>query len=133
VSEGIVCDLRRMRLDSDAKFDRNNLRYMVELLYWEGCPSHDRALEELRELLDELGHADLSVDKLRIDTEEEAAEQAFVGSPTIRVNGMDPFPAEPEGARLSCRVYRLADGRFSPTPDRDELREALRRLLSSAT
>ena len=120
-------------MGSDAKFCRTTLQMMVELLYWEGCPSHDRALEELRELLDELGHGDLAVEKRSIETEEEAAEAAFAGSPTIRVNVVDPFPSEPEGARLSCRVYRLADGRFSPTPDRDELRAALLRMLSPAT
>jgi hypothetical protein len=106
---------------------------MVELLYWEGCPSHERALAELREALDELGHGDVAVDKRRIDTEAQAAEEGFVGSPTIRVGGVDPFPADPDGARLSCRVYRLSDGRYSPTPDPGELRQALRRLLSSAT
>jgi hypothetical protein len=106
---------------------------VVELLYWEGCPSYERAFAELREALDELGRSDLVITRLRVDTEEQAAVEGFTGSPTIRLNGVDAFPADPDGARLSCRVYRLADGRYSPTPDPDELREALRRLLSSAT
>jgi hypothetical protein len=39
-----------------------------------------------------------------------------------------PPPAgEPTG--LTCRVYRRRDGRYSPTPDPADLREALRRLL----
>jgi hypothetical protein len=31
---------------------------------------------------------------------------------------------------LTCRVYRLRDGRFSPVPDPDDLRDALRRALT---
>ena len=58
-------------------------------------------------------------------SEEQAAAEGFAGSPTIRVDGEDLFPIDdPPG--LSCRVYRLADGRYSPTPDPNELRERLR-------
>jgi hypothetical protein len=103
---------------------------VVELLYWDGCPSHDQALAELREVLDELGHGDLPVRTRSIDTDEQAVSEGFIGSPTIRVNGVDPFPnADGEPARLTCRVYRLTDGRYSPTPDRGRLREALSELL----
>ena len=59
-----------------------------------------------------------------IESEEQAEAEGFPGSPTIRVDGEDLFPIDdPPG--LSCRVYRLADGRFSPTPDPGLLREAL--------
>ena len=57
-------------------------------------------------------------------SEEDAIAAHFPGSPTIRVDGTDLFPsAEPPS--LNCRVYRLADGRFSPTPDPGELRARL--------
>lgn len=63
-----------------------------------------------------------------IATEEQAAAENFPGSPTIRVDGADLFPVdEPPG--LSCRIYRLADGRYSPTPDPSALRAALDRAL----
>jgi hypothetical protein len=108
---------------------------MVELLYWEGCPSHDEALADLREALRELGREDEPVHKRSIDTDEQALKEKFPGSPTIRVDGVDAFPpGEGDPIGLTCRVYRLRDGRYSATPDRDELREALARLLSrSAT
>jgi hypothetical protein len=103
---------------------------MVELLYWEGCPSHDEAFADLREVLSELGRADEPVHKRCIDTDEQALKEQFVGSPTIRVDGVDVFPpGEGEIVGLSCRVYRLRDGRYSPTPDRDDLRDALSGLL----
>ena len=61
-----------------------------------------------------------------IFTHDEAVELAFPGSPTIRVDGRD---VDPEGASappaLTCRVYRLPDGRPSPVPSRKQLEEAL--------
>ena len=105
----------------------------VELLYWDGCPSHPKALADLRAALDELGHPEIAVTLVEIATEQQAAERDFIGSPTVRVGGVDPMPppaGEPTG--LSCRVYRLRDGRYSPTPDRADLREALHRLLADA-
>ena len=94
----------------------------VELLFWAGCPSHPAALAELRAAL---GGA-VPVDVREIATEEQAVAERFPGSPTIRVDGVDLFPVD-DPPSLSCRVYRLADGRFSPTPDPGLLREALAR------
>jgi hypothetical protein len=102
----------------------------VELLYWDGCPSHPEALADLRAALAELGRGDLEVAVRRIDDDAAAEAEGFIGSPTIRVAGADAFPpAHDEPPGLACRVYRLADGRFSPTPDPGELRAALARLL----
>ena len=102
----------------------------VELLYWDGCPSHPRALEELREALQEVGHGEVDVELTEIATQAQAQQRHFVGSPTLRVDGVDPLPPPAgEPPALTCRVYRRRDGRHSPTPDPAELRDALRRLL----
>jgi hypothetical protein len=104
----------------------------IELLYWEGCPSHPQALVELREALADVGHPDAEVVLRHVDTEAEAAELGFCGSPTIRVDGKDPVPPPPdEPTGLICRVYELADGRYSPTPDVGLLRDGLRRLITT--
>jgi hypothetical protein len=100
----------------------------VELLWWEGCPSHPQALADLREAMDQIGLDPGGVEALEVPSEEEAARQGFVGSPTIRIDGRDVVPPpsdEPTG--LSCRVYRLRDGRVSPVPDPEDVRDALRR------
>jgi hypothetical protein len=60
-----------------------------------------------------------------IATDEEAGTARFAGSPTILVDGTDVVPVDGE-IGLSCRVYRRRDGRVSPTPDPDDLRDALR-------
>ena len=101
----------------------------LELLWWEGCPSADRAREALRAVADELGLQDVDVRMVEVRTEEQAAEAGFVGSPTIHIDGRDPLPAAGEPTGLTCRVYRRRDGRISPTPDPDDLRAALRARL----
>ncbi len=107
---------------------------LVELLFWDGCPSHLRALAELRSALDALGRSEIEVTSTEITTEAQAAERGFVGSPTVRVGGVDPIaPPAGEPTGLTCRLYRRRDGRASPTPDPDDLREALARLLPPTT
>jgi len=101
----------------------------VELLWWEGCPSHPRAREMLAEALGELGRDPEGWEAVEVTEQAEAAAQEFAGSPTFRVRGRDLFPPEGEGAGLSCRVYKLPDGRISPLPDASELRAALSRAL----
>jgi hypothetical protein len=98
----------------------------VELLWWRECPSWERALDMLREAMAYKGLDPDSIEVSEVDTEAAARRHEFVGSPTIRVNGVDvqpPVEGEPTG--LACRVYRRRDGRTSPLPDLEDLREAL--------
>ena len=96
----------------------------VELLFWKGCPSYPEALALLEEVLGERG-VEAEVDVREVFTHEDAVRLGFPGSPTIRVDGRD---VDPEGAEaapgLTCRVYRHADGRYSPVPSRHQLEEA---------
>jgi hypothetical protein len=105
----------------------------VELLWWEGCPSTEGALAAVREALSELGVPDIEVHTREIATDDDAQAAGFVGSPTILIDGKDLVPAaDDEPIGLSCRVYRRRDGRVSPTPDPDDLREALARAVGRA-
>ena len=100
----------------------------IEFLWWEECPSWDRALEMLREAMREQGLDPESVSLTEIETEGEAERAEFPGSPTIRIDGADFQPPGADAPRgLTCRVYRLRDGRASPLPDPQDLREALRK------
>jgi hypothetical protein len=101
----------------------------VELLWWDGCPSYPRALADLRDALDEAGLDPAAVEMIEVSTDESAEREGFVGSPTIRLDGQDIVPTDGEAVGLTCRVYRLRDGRFSPVPDPQDLRDALRRHL----
>jgi hypothetical protein len=104
----------------------------VQLLWWEGCPSTERALAELREALKDVGLGEVEVRTSEIRTDDDADDVGFKGSPTILVDGADVegTSAADEPTGLNCRVYRRRDGRISPTPDPDELRETLRRAAT---
>jgi hypothetical protein len=97
----------------------------VEFLWWEGCPSHERALAELRTAMKDAGLDPDAVEVHHVPTEDDAQRHAFVGSPTIRIDGRDIQPPGDEPLGLTCRIYRLRDGRVSPTPDPADLRDAL--------
>ena len=100
----------------------------IELLWWEGCPSTERALAEVRQALGDVGLNGAEVRMREITTDGAAQAAGFLGSPTILIDGVDPMPAAPEDSvGLNCRVYRRRDGTISPVPDPNDLREALRR------
>jgi hypothetical protein len=99
----------------------------IELLWWEGCPSHPKTLADLERVLREEGLDD-EVELVEVESDEQAQAERFPGSPTIRIDGDDAFEAEPGNPfSLTCRIYRLRDGRVSPTPDPEDIRDALRR------
>jgi hypothetical protein len=97
----------------------------VELLWWRECPSWQRAIDLVREEMAAAGLDPRGLDVREITTEEEAAAEGFPGSPTVRVNGADIAPPGDEPVGLTCRVYRRRDGRVSPLPDPQEVRETL--------
>jgi hypothetical protein len=101
----------------------------VSFLYYEECPSHDLALERLREVMAEEGIS-REVEVFKVETEDQARELRFVGSPTIRVDGQDIDPPIDSRYILTCRAYRLEDGRISPLPSKDMIRRALRSVAA---
>lgn len=104
-------------------------KWRVELLWWQGCPSHERAAELLSSALAELSRGDVVVVRREVTTAEEAARLKFPGSPTFQVARRDLFPTDAAPA-LTCRVYRAPDGRISPLPDSAELTARLRTALA---
>jgi hypothetical protein len=98
----------------------------IEFLFWEDCPSHPEARKRLGEVMAEMG-IEAPVEETEVLTDEDAERLRFPGSPTIRVNGfdVDPASATQMGTALTCRVYVLEDGRFSPVPSKEMIRRAL--------
>lgn len=97
----------------------------VEVLYFDGCPTYETATKTLQAVLAEEGKG-AEVELVAVNSDVEARRLRFPGSPTIRMDGRDLFPApEREDWRLGCRVYTTPQGlRGSPTTEM--LREALR-------
>jgi hypothetical protein len=97
----------------------------VTLRYFDGCPHWRLVYDRLRQVLREEGLINDEPVLERVETPEDAERLRFVGSPTLLIEGRDPFGGTEEGFGLSCRVYTTPDGLAgSPTPD--QLREALR-------
>ncbi len=81
----------------------------IELLYFDGCPSWQTALENLKCALQMEGISKF-VNVIEIQNDEQAGTEEFLGSPSIRVDGRDLWFEERENYSLSCRVYATPDG-----------------------
>lgn len=77
----------------------------VTIRYFDACPNWEVADARLHEALLTTG-ADAEVAYELVNTQEEAERLRFAGSPTILLDGADPFPAETQSFGLTCRVYR---------------------------
>jgi predicted DsbA family dithiol-disulfide isomerase len=73
------------------------------------------------------GYPDTIVRRRQVADEQEAAETGMAGSPTLLINGMDPFAVPGQVPGLSCRLYRDAAGRIAGAPPVEDLRRALER------
>jgi len=93
--------------------------------WWRGCPSWQEAIEVVREEMQRAGLDPGSLLVREIHDEAEADRVGFAGSPTVLVDGRDIEDPGDQPGGLTCRVYRLRDGRVSPIPDRMNVREAL--------
>ena len=90
----------------------------IELLYFDGCPSHEAFLPRLRDLLDQTC-VDAPVQQRRVQSDEDAQRERFLGSPTLRVDGVDvdPGAAGQTDFGLRCRLYSTGDGLRGTPPD----------------
>src|SRR5229473_1485583 len=102
----------------------------IEVLYFDGCPNHKPTVERVQELLREEG---VSAEVLEVNVSDAsiAQEVGFLGSPSVRVNGLD---VEPEartvrGYGMMCRTYSV-DGRREGLPSREMLGQAIREANS---
>ncbi len=81
----------------------------------------------------EMGLDPETVEVRQIETDSDAQRERFIGSPTIRIDGIDIAPADGEPYGLNCRVYHRRDGRISPTPDPADLRDALSAAMTTTS
>jgi ABC-2 type transport system permease protein len=96
----------------------------IELLYFDGCPSYRNTEEALRGVLAEEG-VEAEVELVAVNRDAEAWRLAFPGSPTMRIDGRDPFPvSEQREWSLACRAYATPEG-MKGTPTAAMIREAL--------
>jgi hypothetical protein len=99
----------------------------IEILYFDGCPNHQPAIELVRQVLREVGG---SAEVVEVNVPDAATAEAarFIGSPTIRVDGLDVEPAARNAREyaLTCRTY-IADGRIEGLPTRQLIYQGMKR------
>lgn len=98
----------------------------IELLYFDGCPSWQNGLANLKSAL-QAEDLQASIELVKIADDADAARQKFLGSPSFRVNGTQLWDEPRESYSLSCRVYATPAG-LKGSPTVDMLRENLRKF-----
>ena len=93
------------------------------LLSVPGCP-HAVTFEE-RLMAAVADYPSARVYRREIADEEQAAQAGMYGSPTLLVDGTDPFAVPGQLPSMSCRLYRDAAGHADPVPSVEALRRAL--------
>ncbi|TDO44719.1 alkylmercury lyase-like protein [Kribbella sp. VKM Ac-2527] len=91
----------------------------LEVLHIPDCPNLPPLLERLA------AATDLPITTRVIDSDNAATEFGMAGSPTLLINGVDPFAADDGDCGVACRLYRDQDGRIVPAPSIEQLRKAI--------
>lgn len=97
----------------------------VEVLYFDGCPNWPETVALIEAMATELG-VEAAVELVLVRDPESAVEHRFLGSPTVRVNGLDVEPGAETRTEfvLACRLYAAATG-LRGLPDEHWIRDAL--------
>lgn len=92
----------------------------LEVLHVAQCPN-------LPAMLRRLGQAtDLPITTREISTATDAVAVGMTGSPTLLINGVDPFRTTDHAVgALACRLYRDGKGQPVPVPTLAQLRDAI--------
>ena len=97
----------------------------VEVLYFEGCPNHAPAIEMVRRVLTREG-IEAQIVPVDVQDVETAMTLRFLGSPSIRVNGVDIEPGRQDDPPFfGCRTYNV-QGMTVGVPPEEWLADALR-------
>ena len=98
----------------------------VRLLYFDDCPNWRVAEARLKEALVGVGADPDALIYEQVTTIAQAEALRFRGSPTILVDGTDPFADPDAPAGLTCRIYRTATG-VEAAPTVEQLQAVLAR------
>ena len=81
----------------------------VSVLYFDGCPHWQAMIERVRAAAAQIDVA-VQVETVAVETDEQAHQLGFTGSPTVLLGGRDPFATPSAPAALACRVYATPAG-----------------------
>ncbi len=98
----------------------------IELLSVPDCPNHALALSRIIEALHAAEVTVAEISERVITSDADAHELGMHGSPTILIDGCDPFSEAGTPASMSCRLYR-SDAGFDGAPNVADLVAAITR------
>ena len=101
----------------------------ITLLFFDGCPPWKRALENLGKAIAS-EHIQTKIHLLKIENQEQAQKERFLGSPSFRVSNVDLFPEDRTNYALNCRVYQTQRS-LRGFPTVEMLLKKLRAILRS--
>lgn len=115
---GLAVLITVARIERRRRTDAKDVAMTVEMLHTDGCPHAAEYLLRLRRLLVDAGF-DVPVRTRLMASDDQAQQERFLGSPTIRVNGrdVDPASADRRDYGLSCRLYASPEGLGGAPPD----------------
>ncbi len=79
-------------------------------MFFADCPNWQLADARLRQALARAGRDDARIEHHQVTSPEQAEASGFRGSPTVLIDGRDPFADPDAPAGLSCRAYRTEAG-----------------------
>ena len=97
------------------------MKLKIDVLYFEACPNHLPVVQRIAEVLQEEA-CDAQVCEVLVPDVEAAQSMSFLGSPTVRINGVDIEPAarNSQDFGFMCRWYS------GGIPSRELIRDAVR-------
>jgi hypothetical protein len=105
----------------------------IELLYLDGCPNHQPLHARLRELVS-AHDLQATIVPVRVGSGAEARARRFLGSPSVRVDGVDvePGAAQRTDYGMKCRLFFTPQG-LRGMPDEAWMLAALERARRTAS
>jgi hypothetical protein len=103
----------------------------IEILYFTDCPHYLPTVERVREAL-QVECTSAEICHIEVPDAAAAATRGFLGSPTIRINGVDVEPSARSGVvvGMCCRTYTVGSARDG-MPSTELICQAIRQLSSS--
>lgn len=103
---------------------------LITVLTIPGCPN---ASVVQRRITSALGGRGAEVELVEVHDQAQAIERGMTGSPTILLDGCDPFDQVTAAPNMSCRLFRNANGTVAGAPSETALREAIDEALGRTT
>jgi hypothetical protein len=101
----------------------------IEVLYIDGCPHFPATVDAVKKSLAQLGLT-CPITEMSVTDQNMAVRFGFLGSPTVRINGLDIEPSARQRTAfgMMCRTYEGCGS----VPSEDLIRSAIRKAVTAS-